>query len=79
MAVRAKFTVDKIDKRLQWAGKSGEVVQTIHLRPVSDGSEENKSFYASTPSGRIELGTVNAAAAEEFKLGEEYYVEFTAA
>lgn len=74
MTVRAKFTVRTIERSLAYG--SGKELQTIVLSPVTDGSEENKQFYAYTPSGEIRLGTVNAAAAAMFDLGKSYYVDF---
>lgn len=78
MTVRAKFRVQAITRRQHWDRAKGEI-QTITLAPVTDGSEENKSFYAATPAGQIELGTVNGEAAKEFDLGAEFYVDFTPA
>ena len=81
MPVRAKFRVQSI-KREQaslWDGTKSipRETRTIELFPVSSGTEENKAFFASTPSGRIELGVVNLDAAKEFELNKEYYVDFT--
>jgi hypothetical protein len=76
--VIAKFKVDKVERALDWSDKTREL-QTICLSPVTSGSEENKRFYAYTPSGQINLGTVNAEAAAMFELGKEYYVTFTPA
>ena len=78
MSVRAKFKVNSITRQQHWDASKGEI-QTIKLAPVSSGSDENKSFYASTPTGTIELGTVNADAAQQFVLGGEFYVDFTPA
>jgi hypothetical protein len=78
MSVRAKFVVTSITRTKGWAANGGEV-QTIRLSPVTSGSDENKSFFAATPSGQIELGIVNADAVKEFDLGAEMYVEFTPA
>lgn len=75
--VRAKFKVTEIIRRPGWNGASE--VRAIRLAPVSAGSEENKRFYAATPNGSIELATVNVEAAAEFELGQEFYVDFTAA
>lgn len=75
--VRAKFKVTSITRSQGWG--SVKEIQTIKLSPVCDGSEENKKFYAASPSGAIELGTVNAEAAAEFDLGAEFYVDFTPA
>lgn len=83
MTVRAKFRVASITRTqsVVWDGQksSPQEVQTIKLYPVSSGSDENKAFFASTPSGNIELATINKAAGEQFKLDGEYYVDFTEA
>jgi hypothetical protein len=78
MAVRAKFKVKSITRSEHWDKSKGEL-QTIKLAPVMSGSEENKEFYAASPSGVIELGTVNESARKQFELGKEYYVDFTPA
>lgn len=77
MTVRAKFTVDRIERSKGWNNIAE--VQTIVLSPVTGGSPENETFYAATPSGEIKLATVNAAAAKKFDLGAEFYVDFTPA
>jgi|SoiMethySBSTD1v2_1073268.scaffolds.fasta_scaffold312808_2 hypothetical protein len=74
--VRAKFRVDSITRRKGY--NSGET-QDIKLFPVHSGSEENKSFYAATPSGEITIGCANPDAAKLFELGKEYYIDFTPA
>ena len=35
-----------------------ERLETYIFNPVVDGSEENKKFFKWTPTGRLELGTV---------------------
>ena len=75
--VRAKFKVSEITRRAEYG--SPKEVQIIKLHPVTNNSEENKKFYAYTPCGQIELGTVNADAAKLFDLNCEYYVDFTKA
>ena len=74
--VRAKFTVNSITRTKHWNANKGEM-QTIDLTPVTSGSEENQRFYEATPAGSIKLSVVNAEVAQEFKFGEEYYVDFT--
>lgn len=71
MSVRAKFKV-----------RSNEAVSgngnTIILDAVGkDGCPENADFFRWTPSGQITMGVVNEAAAEQFKVGAEMYVDFT--
>ena len=84
--VRAKFKVTSITRNMgsvrvrdengveKW--EKGEI-QTVKLSPVTDGSEENKRFYAASPCGHIELGSVNAEANRQFVLDGEYYIDFT--
>lgn len=72
MSVRAKFHCNHKSP----ADSSGLV--NVTLSPVYSGSDENKTFFAYTPSGSIQLGTVNPAASEQFVIGREYYVDFEA-
>jgi hypothetical protein len=54
--------------------------KTISLSPVygnGDPKHENSKFWAATPSGRLELGVINLAAAAIFVPGKEYYVDIT--
>ena len=66
--VRAKFRCDENDP-----GGS------IRLNPVVGGSPENESFYDATPWGSIELGIPSPTTRGMFRLGQEYYVDFTPA
>lgn len=54
-------------------------VRTVKMSPVSGGSPENLKFWNASPSGSLEIGCANLAAAEAFELGKEYYVDFTPA
>jgi hypothetical protein len=75
MTVRAKFYVSEKKTTAQNVGlPTGDF---IILSPVVSGSDENKSFYKWTPSGKIELGIVNPEAAAQFIVGSEYYIDFT--
>lgn len=78
MSVRAKFKVQSITTSANWQ-KDKPHLGTVTLTPVTSGSPENASFYEATPGGKIEIGTINAAALEKFKIGGEYYVDFTPA
>jgi hypothetical protein len=78
MTVRAKFKVTAKTQREHWDNQKG-AIHEIELRPVSGGSPENDSFYASTPTGELKLQTVNHEAGQQFELGGEYYVDFTPA
>lgn len=63
--------------------KQGESVEmrTLIFVPVysSDPNSENAAFWDATPQGRLELGTINPKAWCQFKLGEEYYLDFSLA
>jgi hypothetical protein len=78
MTVRAKFKVDSIEHF-----KSGtETLFNVKLSAVygnGDPNHENTKFFRWTPSASIQLGTVNPAAAEQFELGKEFYVDFSKA
>ena len=71
MKVRAKFKVKELTQT--------EYGERIKLEPVIGGSPENESFFKWTPSGVIEMGTINTDAAKEFEVGKEFYVDFTKA
>lgn len=80
---RAKFLC--ISKTETWSniwvdGKSipGTLV-SVKFQVVTGGSDENKQFFASTPSGSIELGQMKKEIADQFELNKEYYVDFTQA
>lgn len=80
MAVRAKFYVSEVKQsKNNWGGKDGELLTTIKLMPVTGTSDENKQFFRWTPAGSIDLGTVNPAVVEQFRIGDEFYVDFTPA
>lgn len=72
MVVQAKFKVESLQVNEDGGG-------TVHLRPVTSGSDENADFYKYTPGGDITLSTINPKAMSAFELGAEYYVDFTRA
>ena len=43
------------------------------------GSEENKEFFKWTPGGTVQFNVMNLAAAANFEIGKEYYLDFTPA
>ncbi|OYV49532.1 MAG: hypothetical protein B7Z78_13435 [Rhodospirillales bacterium 20-60-12] len=55
----------------------GQKGGTIRLSPVTGNSLENKEFWRYTPSGTFEFNSINPAAFEYFRLGEEYRVVIT--
>ncbi|MEH7249150.1 hypothetical protein V7114_20535 [Neobacillus niacini] len=73
-SVRAKFLcIEKGETGYQTGSKQSKVI----LQPVTGGSDENKQFWQWTPTGKIELSMINHAAANQFEVGKEYYVDFT--
>lgn len=69
MVVRAMFTCDeKIETRDGFR---------LTFSAVCGDSELAKQFFKYTPYGKIEMGTVNEAAAAAFKPGSAYYLDFT--
>jgi hypothetical protein len=77
MSVIAKFKVMSIEKREHWVKDAG-FLSTIKMSPVYDSNpdSDNARFFAATPSGTIELGTVNPEAADQFKIGKDYLITF---
>jgi hypothetical protein len=73
MSVRAKFKVTSVEANTE--GGHG----TVKLSPVIGGSAENDEFYKWTPSGSIELSTINESAVAQFAEGKEFFVDFTPA
>jgi len=72
MVVRAKFVVDSITQH-----RGGT---TVILVPVTNGSEENKTFWKYTPSGKLEMWmNEGVEAAGMFTIGQEYYIDFSPA
>lgn len=71
---RAKFTCNEVSKRKGWGGN--EFVYAAKFNVVTAGSKENESFFASTPSGSIEVSTLKE---DTFEVGKSYYVDFTEA
>lgn len=70
MTVRAKFLVESVTTH---AGGGN----TVNLRPVTTGSEENKNFWQATPNGKLEMYINNPNASSFFTAGDEYYLDFT--
>lgn len=68
MAVVARFYINEITQMVH--------ATKVKMNCVTKGSDENKEFWAATPSGFIELVIKNEAAAAYFKPGQELLVTF---
>lgn len=82
--VRAKFYVTSVSEPKQATkflgdGKTEQVnAYDITLNAVTaSGSQENQEFFTNTPTGSLVFNTVNEAAAKQFEVGKEYYIDFT--
>ena len=79
MPVRAKFICTSVTKGINWNTNRDRFpfLYTYRFSPVTgNGSDENKSFYASTPTGSVEIGAIGH---DLFEPGREYYLDFTLA
>lgn len=79
--VRAKFYCTSVTKtvggKYNSDGKYEQgVVYNYKFQAVASGTDENKSFFASTPSGTVELTAVRD---DLFEIQKEYYLDFTIA
>ncbi|MBA4344398.1 MAG: hypothetical protein C0423_19840 [Methylibium sp.] len=54
-------------------------VRSIQLQAVSSESTHNAALFIGPPNAHINLVALNAAAAEQFAPGREFYVDFTPA
>jgi len=71
MMVRAKFTVTAITDR-GW-------MKEVELTCLYDEKiPEDRRFQKATPSGRITMQVDNPSALDVFKLGAQFYADFSA-
>lgn len=70
--IRAKFVCTSFAKRMNY-DNSKPFLWDYEFSPVTSGSEENKKFYAYTPSGSIKLSSIIFG---QFEVGKEYYLDF---
>jgi hypothetical protein len=78
MIVRCKFECVSVNKQKNWNTGAADkpFLYAYRMQVVTSGSDENKQFFASTPSGSIEVGAVRE---DVFEPGKKYYVDFTPA
>jgi len=89
MSVRAKVVLNRYETYMFSRSNYNEETQkyesetfearTLVFNPVVGNSEENKKFFAATPSGEFKLSVVNPDAWKQFELNKEYYLDFTPA
>lgn len=77
MATRCKFRCVSVTQRegSVW-GEDGKgcklgIVHDASFVAVTGGSEENQKFFASTPSGNLNVATVRE---NQFQVGKYYYL-----
>lgn len=68
---RAKFLC--VSKTIQGAGENQQ--NSFTFTPVTGGSDENKSYWKWTPSGKLEFNCLNPAV--DFEPGKEYYLDIS--
>lgn len=94
MGVRAKFRFNsyttelhqrptrKEDGSMDWQNTTPCEKRTLNFTPVyanNDPKHENSRFWDASPSGSLQLGTINPEAWSRFELGKEYYLDFVPA
>lgn len=81
--VRAKFKCTHKTSHLQHIdigdGKGYQEVEVGTVKLTAVHGEANKPWSVYTPSGVIEMTINNPAAYEQFKLGQEFFIDFTPA
>lgn len=70
-STRAKFKCTSVTKSTGW----GDIkfLYNAKFNVVGGNNEENKVFFASTPTGTIDIGTIKE---DHFEVGKEYFVDF---
>lgn len=72
--VRCKFKCNRMEKRINYSSASDapRFIYEYEFSIVYEGSEENKRFFASTPTGNLKIGAIRD---DLFELGLEYYLD----
>ena len=71
---RCKFECVSVRKYKGWGGNPH--LHDAEFQAVTSGSEENKVFFAATPSGKLNVSTV---VPDTFEVGKAYYLDITPA
>lgn len=72
--VRCKFECITKTERKGW-GDTAKVYE-YEFMAVTSGSDENKAFFAATPSGSLKVGCVRD---DQFEIGKQYYLDISLA
>lgn len=76
MSIRAKMKLTHVTETV-WAPPGGK---NLKFTTVYDTAiPEDQRFQKATPTGEITMHVDSPVALEQFKLGEDYYVDFTLA
>lgn len=75
MTTRCKFQCSSVTKRKHYNSEPPFVFDA-EFSAVTSGSDENKSFFASTPSGSLKVSTLRD---DTFVPGKFYYLDITEA
>lgn len=77
MITRCKFVCYSVKENHTNIWKDGKPIPTstfeYEFSAVTSGSEENKSFFAATPTGTLKFATTNGP--KRFEAGQEYYID----
>lgn len=71
--VRAKFICQRLENQKYQGGETTKVVLTA---ATAYNSPADKPFWDATPSGTIELQTINQFAVKNFVPGQAYFIDF---
>lgn len=73
--VIAKFHISSKTKTMGYDPQGNKApTYKIEGHAVYTGSEENNKFFNATPYGKLELGVLNKAAADQIEPGNDYYI-----
>ena len=72
--VRCKFTCQSKKQYVGWG--TNKTLYEYEFTAVTTGSDENKAFFAATPSGSLKVSTVTD---DRFIVGAEYYIDLVPA
>jgi hypothetical protein len=73
MGTRCKFVC--VSKEIRGAGENQQ--HCFEFTPVTGGSDEDKSFWKWTPSGKLEFSCLNPNV--DFEVGKAYFLDLSLA